>query len=124
MGSIFHGIFVRNVFNSWGFFSRISSWPEVDRLRCFPSLRELRLQHCPILHEYTAHERRMLLVARLPNIRILNGGDLIPPEEREDAERAFIRFHLEAEASGEPVPKRYDYYFYYCFSLSYGQHLK
>lgn len=39
----------------------------------------------------------MLLVARLPNVQILNGGDVIPSNEREDAERAFIRFYLDTE---------------------------
>ena len=57
----------------------------------------MRLQHCPVLDGYTAHERRMLLVARLPNVKILNGGDVIPPNEREDAERAFIRFYLDTD---------------------------
>lgn len=71
--------------------TQISSWEEVDKLRNFPSLTELRLQHCPVLRSYTAHERRMLLVARLPNIQVLNGGGKITANEREDAERAFIR---------------------------------
>ena len=55
------------------------------------------------MDNYTAHERRMLLVARLPNISILNGGDKIPANEREDAERAFIRFYLNEEEK----PARY-----------------
>ncbi len=54
--------------------TKISSWGEVDKLRQFPSLRELRLQHCPVLTEHTVHERRMLLISRLPNVKILNGG--------------------------------------------------
>ena len=69
----------------------------------FPSLSDLRIKHCPVLEEYTAHERRMMLIARLPNIQILNGGDRIPDNEREDAERAFIRFYLDEDSK----PKRY-----------------
>ena len=70
----------------------------------FPSFYpELRLQNCPLLEDYTAFEKRMLLIARLPNIQILNGGDKIPANEREDAERAFIRFYLDAENK----PQRY-----------------
>jgi hypothetical protein len=56
--------------------TKISSWNEVDRLRSLPMLKELRLQHCPVLSEYTVHERRMLLISRLPNVKILNGGEL------------------------------------------------
>ncbi len=83
--------------------TKIDSWADIDRLRLFPALAELRLRHCPLLDEYTAHERRMLLVARLPNVLILNGGDRIPDNEREDAERSFIRFYMDEEDK----PKRY-----------------
>jgi len=51
----------------------ISSWEDVDHLRLMPSLHELRLQHCPVLSGYSAHERRMLLVARLPNVQVTFG---------------------------------------------------
>lgn len=83
--------------------TKIGSWEEVDKLRNFPSLKELRLQYVPILNELSAHERRMMIVARLPNIQVLNGGDMIPATEREDAERGFIRHFLSS-----PVrPPRY-----------------
>ena len=83
--------------------TKISSWDDIDKFRKFPKLSELRVKNCPLLDNYTAHERRMLLVARLPNITILNGGDKIPSNEREDAERAFIRFYLNEEEK----PTRY-----------------
>jgi len=83
--------------------TRIPDWSDLDKLREYPSLAELRIKHCPVLEEYTAHERRMMLVARLPNIQILNGGDRLPDNEREDAERAFIRFYMDEEQK----PKRY-----------------
>ena len=83
--------------------TKISSWKDIDEFRTFPRLVELRVKNCPLLDEYTAHERRMLLVARLPNVVILNGGDKIPENEREDAERAFIRIYLEEEEK----PSRY-----------------
>ena len=83
--------------------TRISSWQDIDAFRTFPSLVELRVKNCPLLDEYTAHERRMLLVARLPNVTILNGADRIPDNEREDAERGFIRFYMEDENK----PERY-----------------
>ena len=83
--------------------TKISKWDDIDKFRKFPKLSELRVKNCPLLDNYTAHERRMLLVARLPNISILNGGDKIPANEREDAERAFIRFYLNEEEK----PARY-----------------
>ena len=83
--------------------TKLADWADLDKLRGFPSLSDLRIKHCPVLEEYTAHERRMMLIARLPNIQILNGGDRIPDNEREDAERAFIRFYLDEDSK----PKRY-----------------
>lgn len=83
--------------------TKISTWEEVDKLRGLSALTELRIQHVPLLGDCTVHERRSLLIARLPNIQILNGGDIISKTEREDAERAFIRFHLESD----PKPQRY-----------------
>ena len=50
--------------------TKIGSWMDVDGLRRFPSLRELRLQRVPVLEEYTKHERRMMLTARLPNVKV------------------------------------------------------
>ncbi|KOB78786.1 Tubulin-specific chaperone e [Operophtera brumata] len=63
----------------------LATWDEVDRLAQFPALKSLRVQH----------ERRLLLVARLPHISTLNGGGTVPAEEREAAERAFIRYYME-----------------------------
>jgi hypothetical protein len=81
----------------------ISNWNEVDKLRKFEGLQDLRLQGCPFLDELTAHERRMLLIARLPNVKVLNGGDKISDLEREDAERAFIRYYMDAPVSEQPT---------------------
>ena len=83
--------------------TKITHWSDLDKLRKYPNLTDLRIKHCPLLEEYTAHERRMMLIARLPNIQILNGGDKSPDNEREDAERAFIRFYMDEEEK----PKRY-----------------
>jgi hypothetical protein len=43
-----------------------------------------------------------LLIARLPNVEILNGGGVIGSDEREDAERAFIRYYMEKPESDRP----------------------
>ena len=61
----------------------------------------MKIQECPLVCNYTAHERRMMLISRLPNIIVLNGGDKISPQEREDAERAFIRYFLYQQDNNE-----------------------
>ncbi|XP_071525510.1 tubulin-specific chaperone cofactor E-like protein isoform X3 [Panulirus ornatus] len=53
---------------------------------------------------YKDEERRQLTIARLWRIQRLNGGALITPEERENAERAFIRYYMNEEIR----PRRYD----------------
>ncbi|XP_067012028.1 tubulin-specific chaperone cofactor E-like protein [Anabrus simplex] len=83
----------------------LASWDDVDRLSRFPALNCLRIQNCPLFEfpqEYTEHERRQLLIARLPNVHTLNGGGLIDEEEREDAERAFIRYYMDKPESDRP----------------------
>ncbi|CAB0000895.1 unnamed protein product [Nesidiocoris tenuis] len=84
----------------------LSSWEDIDRLACFPSLEHLRLHGLPLFTEhcqgFTKHERRQLLVARLPNIRTLNGGGEISHDDREDAERAFIRHYMDKPESDWP----------------------
>ena len=58
--------------------TRVPEWSDLDKMREYPSLTELRIKHCPVLEEYTAHERRMMLVARLPNIQV--NSNLFPVE--------------------------------------------
>ncbi|XP_075234001.1 tubulin folding cofactor E like protein mlt isoform X2 [Lycorma delicatula] len=85
--------------------THLSSWDDVDRLGKFPALENLRIRNCPLFEyplEYTEHERRQLLIARLPNIQTLNGGGAISAEEREDAERAFIRYYMDKPESDRP----------------------
>lgn len=55
-----------------------------------------------VTQEYTEHERRQFLIARLPNVQTLNGGGLISTEEREDSERAFIRYYMDKPEVDRP----------------------
>lgn len=84
--------------------AKINSWDDIDRLAKFPALKNLRVQCWPLWDkcDSTEHERRQLLIARLPKINILNGGDVIGPVEREDAERSFIRYYLDKPESDRP----------------------
>ncbi|XP_077289326.1 LOW QUALITY PROTEIN: tubulin folding cofactor E like protein mlt [Arctopsyche grandis] len=84
--------------------TELSTWDEIDRLANFPALTSLRVQGWPLWEkcESTEHERRQLLVARLPLIETLNGGGRLGAVEREDAERAFIRYYMERPESDRP----------------------
>ncbi|XP_053660459.1 tubulin-specific chaperone cofactor E-like protein [Anopheles marshallii] len=85
--------------------AKIDSWEDIDRLAEFPALCNVRLQYWPLwarTDSTTEHERRQLLIARLPNISILNGGDTIGAVEREDAERSFIRHYLDKPDAERP----------------------
>ena len=42
------------------------------------------------------------LIKTMFHVKILNGGDVIPANEREDAERAFIRFYMDKEENQQP----------------------
>lgn len=85
--------------------TNINTWDDIDRLSKFPALKRLRVQNWPLWDacEATEHERRQLLIARLPTITILNGGGVIGTEEREDAERAFIRYYMDKPESDRPA---------------------
>lgn len=84
--------------------TNINTWDDIDRLAKFPSLRNLRVQNWPLWEkcDSTEHERRQLLIARLPYVEKLNGGGVISSDEREDAERAFIRYYLEKPEADRP----------------------
>lgn len=88
--------------------SSIDMWDNIDRLARFPKLINLRVKNWPLWEnlDCTEHERRQLLIARLPNVTILNGGGVIGADEREAAERAFIRYYMEKPES--EIPLRYN----------------
>lgn len=89
-------------------YSNISAWDDIDQIAKFPKLHNLRVKNWPLWErlECTEHERRQLLIARLPNVSLLNGGGVISADEREDAERAFIRHYMDKPEWERP--KRYD----------------
>ncbi|KAK9891579.1 hypothetical protein WA026_015537 [Henosepilachna vigintioctopunctata] len=84
--------------------TNLATWEDIERLSRFPVLNCVRIQGCPLWesNEYTEHERRQLLIARLPNVETLNGGGKIGNDERESAERAFIRYYMDKPESERP----------------------
>jgi len=87
--------------------ANINSWTDVDRLSKFPALKNVRVQNWPLWtncgRDSTEHERRQFVIARLPHVEVLNGGGRIGSEEREDAERAFIRFYMDRPENERPA---------------------
>ncbi|XP_028817710.1 tubulin folding cofactor E-like a [Denticeps clupeoides] len=84
--------------------SGLNQWEDIEKLNFFPKLEEVRLQGIPLLQTYTNKERRCLMIAQLPSVTSLNGS-VVTDNEREDAERFFIRYHLGYPE--EELPYRY-----------------
>ncbi|XP_072769863.1 alpha-tectorin isoform X1 [Nerophis lumbriciformis] len=74
--------------------SGLSKWEDIERLNFLPKLQEIKAKGIPLLEPYTAQERRCLLLAQLPTILVLNGG-AVSDNEREDAERFFVRYYYQ-----------------------------
>ena len=81
----------------------VAAWEEVERIRTFTSITDLRMMDCPFNKELDEMEKRQQLIARLPNIETLNGGDKITEAEREEAERNFIRHFLDQPSHTRPA---------------------
>ena len=80
----------------------VREWSQVDLIKSMTSIQELRMMDCPYNQHMDEVDRRQHMIARLPNILTLNGGDQISEIEREQAERAFIRHFLDMEAEERP----------------------
>ncbi|XP_046377407.2 tubulin-specific chaperone cofactor E-like protein [Haliotis rufescens] len=83
--------------------TRVGSWGEIDKLRLFPALTDVRVVGIPLFEDIPDKKRRQLLIARTPNIAYLNGS-VVPAQEREDAERAFVRHYMGEDSK----PARYE----------------
>lgn len=67
----------------------IKDWSVIERLNQLPSLSDLKCRNLEILN--SIDEPRHHLIARLPKLQKLNGSEI---EEREHAEKAFLRFFM------------------------------
>lgn len=84
--------------------SGLNSWEDIEKLNSFPKLQEVRLMGIPLLQPFTDQERRYLMVAHLPSVTVLNGS-VVTDGEREDAERFYIRYHLDCPE--DELPPRF-----------------
>lgn len=71
----------------------ISNWSSIDALNAFPSLNDIKLVGIPLMDD-NSEEMRQLLLARLPRVTKINGAR-VNDKDREDAERFFIRHHMD-----------------------------
>lgn len=55
---------------------RLASWLDVDALRSLDSLRSLRLTNIPLFQGKGASEVRPLIIARIPQLKFLNGSSI------------------------------------------------
>ncbi|XP_008331287.1 tubulin-specific chaperone cofactor E-like protein [Cynoglossus semilaevis] len=84
--------------------SGLRNWEDIERLNYFPKLEEIKAKGTPLLEPYTNQERHSLLLARLPSVSVLNGGQ-VTKDDREDAERFFIRYYQDSPE--QELPARY-----------------
>eukprot|EP01061_Rhynchopus_euleeides_P021986 TRINITY_DN35868_c0_g1_i1.p1 TRINITY_DN35868_c0_g1~~TRINITY_DN35868_c0_g1_i1.p1 ORF type:complete len:646 (+),score=108.83 TRINITY_DN35868_c0_g1_i1:298-2235(+) len=77
--------------------SSIAEWGCVDQLAGY-DIVDLSMVEVPLTDPLTSHERRCLLIARVPSLKVLNRGS-VSNSERENSERFAVRhFH------GQPNP--------------------
>ena len=55
----------------------INTWSEVEKIRQFPSLSELRILECPFNSDLSAEDKRSMIIARLPNIKVGISFDIL-----------------------------------------------
>ena len=78
----------------------IKTWECVDEI-AKTGVEELALVETPLTDTMTEHERRCLLIARVPTLKVLNRGT-VSPNERINSERFAVR-HFHGDASPPAV---------------------
>jgi len=68
----------------------INEWHSINILNDLPSVTEFRFRDNPICQGKTGFELRQELIARLENVKILNGSE-VAERERKTAEMAYIK---------------------------------
>ncbi|XP_062180143.1 tubulin-folding cofactor E-like [Phragmites australis] len=81
--------------------NEIDDFPSVDSLNLFPSLRDVRLSDNPVADPAKGGAPRFVLVARLREVKILNGSE-ISPRERREAEIRYVRLVMGKTESNDP----------------------
>jgi Leucine-rich repeat (LRR) protein len=74
--------------------NRIQSWSDVSHLSQLDHLEHLKLTDNPFMEGETVFNRRQLIIARLPQIGLLNGSTIFE-KERVQSERFYIKKYLQ-----------------------------
>ena len=74
----------------------VDDWKSLDEMRKLPALEDLRLVGIPLGRREESSNARQLFISMLPNVNKLNGSS-IDGNEREDAERFFIRYYMDSD---------------------------
>eukprot|EP00002_Diphylleia_rotans_P016576 TRINITY_DN3227_c0_g1_i1.p1 TRINITY_DN3227_c0_g1~~TRINITY_DN3227_c0_g1_i1.p1 ORF type:complete len:474 (-),score=108.43 TRINITY_DN3227_c0_g1_i1:781-2202(-) len=71
----------------------MGSWDDLESIAFYSALSDIRITNTPLATLYSDSALfRALVIARLPQITVLNGS-AVTEKEREDAERRFIRYY-------------------------------
>ncbi|XP_055956060.1 tubulin-specific chaperone cofactor E-like protein [Patella vulgata] len=81
--------------------TKVDHWKHLQALTQFPVLKSVRLKDTGLYCDAKEKDRRLLLLASLPNIQIFNGSE-VTSTERETSERFFIRHYLDHDESEKP----------------------
>ena len=67
----------------------IASWQDLDGIRSLPQLKSLRFRNTPLTCTMGAGEARSIVIARIPNLELVNASP-ISSKERVEAERRYV----------------------------------
>ncbi|KAK6166956.1 hypothetical protein SNE40_023550 [Patella caerulea] len=81
--------------------TKVDHWKHLQALTEFPVLKSVRLKDTGLYCDVNKDDRRLLLLASLPNVQIFNGSE-VTPTERETSERFYIRHYLDHNESEKP----------------------
>ncbi|KAL3892405.1 hypothetical protein ACJMK2_004615 [Sinanodonta woodiana] len=76
--------------------TELHHWDHLKSLSEFPSLKSVRIKNVLIASDLSPEETRKLFIASLPNIKFLNGSEVLQ-KERDNAERNFLRYFSDKE---------------------------
>jgi hypothetical protein len=69
--------------------TEINSWRSLEALNTFPLLKSLRLRSCPLTNKLGPESSRSMLIARFPQLNMVNASN-VSEKERVEAERRYV----------------------------------
>jgi hypothetical protein len=69
--------------------TEIDSWRSLEALNTFPLLKSLRLRSCPLTNKLGPESSRSMLIARFPQLNMVNASN-VSEKERVEAERRYV----------------------------------